>query len=1190
MQPSDRDFVHLHVHTDHSLLDGCARVDRLCERAVELGMKALAITDHGNLFGLASFFKAAKKAGIKPLLGCEIYLVYDHLRTQRPEKGQAKYYHMGILARNLKGYHNLMQLVSDAHIKGFYYKPRTDMQMLAQHAEGLIGFTGCLQGVVPQALLRGDFSAAQKATAEFIDIFGRDYFFVEIQDHGLSEQRKIIPDLLKLATEFQLKVICSNDVHYVKDGDWEAHDELLCIQTGAKVSDEKRLRYTSSQFYLKSKAEMAQIFGERPDALQNTNLIAEMCDVALPFGENHYPVFERPQESITVFQNNFDYIHDLCQKGLLDRYGIIYQHPEQASDPAYAKKLCERMDYELQIIQKTGFIDYFLIVWDFIDWAKRNQIAVGPGRGSGAGCIVAYILKITDIDPIRFGLLFERFLNPERVSPPDFDIDFCVRRRNEVIEYVRSKYGEACVGHIITFGTFGAKMIVRDLARVLDLSYSQGDRLAKMIPDDIGISLEQAVEKSYELQTEIKQNPIAAKIIENGKVIEGMVRNTGTHAAGIIISDRPLTEFVPVTLQEGALTTQYPKEPIEELGLLKMDFLGLKTLTIIADTQTYINQLYPERHFKIDQIGLDDPQTFRLLNEAKTVGVFQLESPGMQSLCRQFNISHIDEIVALIALYRPGPMEWIPDYIKGKNDPTTIEFPHPLLEDICKETYGVMVYQEQVMEAAQRIAGYTLGSADILRRAMGKKKPEEMEQQRSIFIEGAYKTNQIPEKKATAIFNILEKFAGYGFNKSHSAAYAILAYQTAYLKANFPVEFMCAVLSNELGNADKVAHFIEECTNMGIAVQGPHIQTSGEMFTPICDEQTQRWAIGFGLGAIKGVGDVAAQNILTERAKGPFLDFFDFLRRVDSRIVNKRVLEALIKSGCFDTFGYDRQALLLSIERILAQIASEQKDKASGQGSLFDLMEPQESPLLSTLHIDTQVAALPLNQKLQFEKELLGFYVSGHPMDSYACICTALDPIEDQLQAPITERTSFRLAGVVSHIQKKLSKKDNRPWALFTLDTKKTNYTIHLYADAYENYAQELVEGQVVSIQGTVQDQDGQMRFNAEAIRPLEAHLSSLIRSVTFYLGEHQAPSFLKTFKTYLMQHEGPIIPQVAIRIAEHTYLEIEVADSLRMHIDFPAFRALSMHPAILKIICKPTAVQPIRDTRFKKTYPTIKK
>jgi len=732
------DFVHLHVHSDYSLLDGCCRIDRLMDRASALGMPAIALTDHGNLFGAIEFYSAAKAKGLKALLGCEIYLVEGSRleKSGRAEDGKS-YYHMGLLARNLTGYQNLLKLVSDSHLRGFYYKPRADFETLAKHADGLIGFTGCLAAIVPQHLMHDRWEDAKKATARFIDIFGRENFFVEIQDHGIPEQRKIVPGLLKLAQEFGLKVICTNDVHYVRAEDAGPHDAMLCIQTGSKIADEQRMRFDTPQFYLKTRDEMQRIFGEVPGALTNTLAVAEMCDLAIPFpkGSERYPKYPLPPE---VKADRNGYLKQLCITGLKSRYGVDYDAPGNAADPALAKTLVERLDYELSIIGKTGFIDYFLVVWDFIAWAKNKGIPVGPGRGSGAGCLVAYVLGITNLDPLRFKLLFERFLNPERVSPPDFDIDFCMRRRGEVIDYVREKYGRDCVANIITYGTLGAKMVIRDVARVNDVPYADADRLAKMIPDEISISLEDAQKKSAELRDEIARNPVAKKIFEQALVLEGMVRNTGKHAAGIIITDRPLDEFVPLTLQEGDVTVQYDMNAVGKLGLLKMDFLGLKTLTVIADAVENIRRTVDPK-FDIEKIPFDDAKTFALLNTGRTTGVFQLESTGMQALCRQINLSSIDEIVALIALYRPGPMEWIPDYIRGKKDPETIKFPHPLIEDVCRETYGVMVYQEQVMEAARVIAGYTLGGADMLRRAMGKKDAVAMAKERDNFVAGAKK-------------------------------------------------------------------------------------------------------------------------------------------------------------------------------------------------------------------------------------------------------------------------------------------------------------------------------------------------------------------------------------------------------------------------------------------------------------------
>lgn len=1067
------------------------------------------------------------------------------------------------------------------------------MEQLAKYSEGLIGFTGCLQGVVPQFLLNGEHDKAREAMGKFVEIFGKERYFVEIQDHGIDMQLKIIPGLLKLADEFGLKVVCTNDVHYVRNTDWAPHDSLLCIQTGAKLADEKRMRYTSRQFYLKSREEMEVLFSERPDSITNTCGVAEMCDLVLPFGQNHYPVFTAPIEVQSQY-GNFEYIKDLCIKGLKDRYGFDYNDPKkfepQKGQPEdLGKILAERLDYELTTIQKTGFIDYFLIVWDFIDWARKQGISVGPGRGSGAGCIVAYALKITDIDPIRFGLLFERFLNPERVSPPDFDIDFCMRRRGEVIEYVRNKYGKDCVANIITFGTFGAKMVVRDLARVNDIPYAEADRIAKMIPDDIGITLEEAVEKSAELKAEVKVNALVGEIIEQGKIIEGMVRNTGTHAAGVIIADRPLTELIPVTLQEGVLTTQYPKDPVEQLGLLKMDFLGLKTLTVLVDAQENVRRVRGLKDFNIEKVGFEDAKTFELLNEAKTVGVFQLESGGMQSLCRQFNISNIDEIVALIALYRPGPMEWIPDYVRGKKDPESISFPHPLLEEICKETYGVMVYQEQVMEAARVIAGYTLGGADILRRAMGKKKVEEMEEQREVFIAGAEKHHGIAKKKAEEIFGILEKFAGYGFNKSHSAAYAILAYRTAYLKANFPVEFMAAVLSSELGNADKVSHFVEECGSLGIPVLGPNINESGQNFTPIVGKEGEKGSIRFGLAAVKGVGDAATFKIIEEREKnGPFRDFVDFVSRIDLRTVNKRVLECLIHTGGFDEFGDDRQHLGESLESIMGEEMSLQKDKAAGQGLLFDLIEGENGGTSAFGgKVDTSGPKMSLNQKLKYEKDLLGFYISGHPMNEYAGFDEVINSFNEESMKSLEDRASFRLCGVVTNINKRIAKKDNRAWAFFNIATRKGTYQVNIFSEAFEQYGKNMEDGEIVLINGVIQNREGEVRLNANELFPLEGRFPTLIKSVTWLLDKESGSTneFLEKLGEYVHEMQGPIGMQVAFKMDAQNVMYVNMAQSLTTKADIKKLQSLRREPGVLgmKVEVAPLAVPPVPMYRRRK-------
>ena len=1170
MTTSVDDFIHLHVHTDYSLLDGACRIDRLIDRAAHMGMNALAITDHGNLFGVADFYQKANARGIKPLLGCEIYLITDHLCTERPGRARHRYYHMGLIAQNFRGYQNLTKLVSHAHTDGFYYKPRVDMECLAAHAEGLIGFTGCLQGVVPQALLKESYEVARKWTGTMRDIFGNERYFVELQDHGIAEQHQINRDLIRLAEEFNLRIVCSNDVHYVEESHSRPHDLLLCIQTGSKVADEKRLRYPNDQFYLKSGEAMLQTFSERPDALMNTAAIAEMVDVHLPFGENHYPVFRLPEADQGSFKDNTEYLRHLSIEGLMRRYSVDYHHPRKASDPTFAATLVERVDHELGIIQTTGFVDYYLIVQDFINWALDRGIPVGPGRGSGPASLVAYLTNITGIDPLRFKLLFERMLNPERVSPPDFDIDFCMRRRDEVIGYVRHKYGEKCVANIITFGTFGAKMVVRDVARVLDIPYAEADRIAKMVPDDPKISIDLALERSRELQAEVEQNEQARQIIEQGRVIEGMVRNTGTHAAGVIIGDKPLDEYIPLTIQDKTLTTQYPKDPVEELGLLKVDFLGLKTLTVIADTEHNIRQT-EDPQFNIHEVPLDDEKAFRLINKAQTVGVFQLESGGMKNLCRQFGISNIDEIVALIALYRPGPMEWIPDYIRGKQNPEAVRFPHPLLEDICRETYGVMVYQEQVMEAAKIIAGYTLGGADILRLAMGKKKPEEMAEQREVFVQGAQKCHGIGREVALEIFAILEKFAGYGFTKAHAAAYAVLSYQTAHLKANYGVQFMAALLSSELGNSEKVARFISECGLMSISVLGPDINLSRESFTPVTQSMGGRRSIRFGLAAIKGVGDSAASGILSERDEnGDYESFRDLVARVDNKTVNKRVLECLIRSGAFDSFEEDRRFLLDDLDRSLSEVAILQRDRERGQASFFDMLGDTESLNTgrsgnATGNNGAQTAPMPLKEKLLHEKELLGFYVSGHPLNGYRGLTEALSTIGAASHQNLPDRSVFRLCGVVSSVAKKISRRDNRPWCVVNLDTRKASYDLNVYTDRFSQFGSLLEEGRVILVEGSVNHRNGDVMLSVESIRKLEPAIPELVSSVCWIVKpDESCEDFFHALRRTIDENFGKTDVKLGFILEDERVAIAETAPSLTWKLDLESYKRLRDHRAVV--------------------------
>ncbi len=1215
------------------------------DRATELGMKALALTDHGNLYGAIEFYNQAKAKGIKPLVGCELYLAANSRldRQGRSDEGKS-IFHLGLLAKNLEGYQNLLKLVSDAHLKGFYYKPRTDLETLAKYSKGLIGFTGCLASLVPQHLMHGRYEEARKACARFIDIFGKENYFVEIQDHGIPEQVQIIPGLLKLGEEFGLKVICSNDVHYVRSGDAMPHDTMLCIQTGSKVHETDRMKFTGTQFFLKSRDEMAKVFAEVPDSVTNTQLVAEMCDLTIPFpkGSERYPKYPLPPE---VKTDRAGYLKELCIEGLKTRYKLDYvavsarplvaerlakmrNYPEgqKPSAPDYTglsqeEELAIRTEYELLIISVTGFIDYFLVVWDFIDWARKHDIPVGPGRGSGAGCIVAYLLGITNLDPLRFKLLFERFLNPERVSPPDFDIDFCMRRRGLVIDYVRQKYGNDCVANIITYGTLGAKMVIRDVSRVHDLPYVDADRLAKMIPDELNIELKSAIEKSAELRAEISANPIAKKIVDQALVLEGMVRNTGKHAAGIIITDRPLDEFVPLTLQEGDVTVQFDMNAVGKLGLLKMDFLGLKTLTVIADAIENVRRT-TKPDFDLEAVGFDDPVTYALLNSGRTTGVFQLESGGMQNLCRQIGLSSIDEIVALIALYRPGPMEWIPDYVKGKKDPSTVKFPHKLLEDVCRETYGVMVYQEQVMEAAKIIAGYTLGGADMLRRAMGKKDVDAMAKERAKFVEGAKRVNNIEAKTADAIFDILNKFAGYGFNKSHSAAYAVLSYQTGFLKANYPVEFMAAMLSSELGNSEKVSHFIAECEAMGLKVLGPDVNESREMFAPAAGK------IRFGLGGIKGVGEQAAQKIIAEReANGPYKDFPDFMLRADSRAINKRVLENLTATGAFDFSGAPREELFAQIDDILAALAELQRKYPAlrketttakvvepAESMLFDMGAtqggmplPERSVLVrefaellrhtkrapamaatSNGHHDdhagldfgvgsnkaatakakttaTVERRLTSANRLQFEKELLGFYISGHPMNAYAGLAEALTTHTEEEVMLEGDRMEFRMCGIASGITKKLSRKDNRPWAFFNLASKRATISVNMYSDAFENYGRNLAENQPVVILGSVMRGDDGARLNVKECYPLDTHISQNIREITWLLHpEHkQLPEFLQKLRPILIAAGGDTRIKLGFVFEGRATPIAEAPSGLNWRLNPQIFQELRQHPAV---------------------------
>jgi DNA polymerase-3 subunit alpha len=1070
--PSDS-FVHLHLHTEYSFLDGAVRMKELMKKAADFEMPAVAITDHGNLHGAIEFYQAATNAGIKPIIGCEAYMAPGAIKD-RPNNQRDAAYHFTLLARDEAGYRNLVKLISKAHLDGFHYKPRIDKELLAAHSTGLIGLSGCLKGEINMAIQSDNLVKARQSVAEFRDIFGAGNFYLEMHDHGIEVQQKCNQMLPRLAQEFGLGLVAANDVHFLERSHHETHDVMVCIGTGKMVHDERRMRYTP-ELYFKSPAEMRALFPDHPEAITNTLVIAGRIDLKLEFGVSKFPEYPAPEG-----KTREAYLRELCYQGLHDRFG------ERAGTDS---ELVKRLDYEVDILEKAGFVSYFLIVWDFIHFAKQRGIPVGPGRGSAAGSLVAYVLGITDIDPLQFGLIFERFLNPERVSPPDIDVDFCKERRGEVLEYVRQKYGERRVSQIVTFNKMNAKSAVRDVGRVIGLSYGEADRLARMIPSGPGqqnILLAEAALANPELRRAIETEPATRQLWDHATLLEGRSRNFGVHAAGIVIGDRDLSEYVPLRRdpKEKEVITQYPMGPLNDLGLLKMDFLGLRTLTVLHDAEELIRRRVPD--FSLAQIPMDDAATFALLNRAETIGIFQLEG-GMTGFCKQFDFKAIDDIIALSALYRPGPMDLIPDYIKRKKGLAKIRYEHPLLEEVCADTYGVMIYQEQVMAAASRLAGYSLGQADLLRRAMGKKDKKKMAEERANFIEGCARTNKIAEKKANSIFDLLEKFAGYGFNKSHSAAYGLISYQTAYLKANYPVEFMAGLLSNEINNTDKISTFVGECKRMGIPILPPDVNRSGLKFSPeksaagITDPGYN--AIRYGLAAIKNVGQGAMELAIQERdAGGEYASLEDFCRRLDSRVANRKILENLVKCGAFDFLGRERAELFACIDESLAAALESQKDRASGQVSLFDEMPPPASK--PTTH---RVIPWTEHEKMSYEKELLGFYVTGHPLDAYAAL---LSDGKYQTIASLNElpdRASFRVGGAITQVDKKFTKKEGKPFAVVWLEDLTSTLEVVLWNEVYVEVAEALVLGRVIAVKGTLDRRDDALRAVAQKARVLTA-------------------------------------------------------------------------------------------------------
>ncbi len=1083
------DFVHLHLHTDYSLLDGACDIDKLVGRVKELGMPAVAMTDHGNIFGAFHFFHAAKSAGVKPIIGCELYVCKkDDHHTSRMAPDGDTYNHLLVLAENEEGYRNLAKITSEASLHGFYYKPRISKRFLAEHARGLIGLSGCLKGEVAERLVEGKYDAAKQAAGQLADIFGQQNFYVEIQNQGLEQEQTINPALHKLARELDLPLVATNDSHYLCEDDWHAQDVMICIQTGKYVQDTNRMKFQTRHFYVKSYAEMLQMFPDTPEVLRRTLDIAGRCNLKLEKIRNPFPHFEVP----AGFSLD-SYFEHIAREGFARRLNTIREVERQGRLKHTISDYEQRLVREIDIIRQMQFSGYFLIVWDFIRWAKDRGIPVGPGRGSAAGSLVSYSMEITDLDPLQHELLFERFLNPERVSMPDIDVDFCMNRRAEVINYVTQKYGRDNVAQIITFGTMMAKAAIKDVGRAMQIPYSDVDRIAKMVPATLNITLEKALKDSPPLQQAYDSEAQVKELIDTARRLEGMVRNAGVHAAGVVISPQPLLELVPLhKTKNGEIVTAFDMKAIEKMGLLKMDFLGLTTLTILDDALKLVKQVHGE-DLHWNMIALDDKETYeKVFHSGLTSGVFQFESHGMRDVLRRYRPNTVEDLTALNALYRPGPIQggMIDDFIERKWGRRKAEYELPELEPILRETLGVIVYQEQVMQIANRLAGYSLGEADLLRRAMGKKKAEEMAAQRERFMQGAAERG-IPARKAEKIFDLMEQFAGYGFNKSHSAAYALLAYQTAYLKTHYPVEFMAALLTSVTGSTDDVVKYINECREMGIAVEPPDINVSDANFTP------HGKAIRFGLAAIKNVGQNAIESIVAARKKlEQFRSFFDFCENVDLRLLNKRVVESLIKSGAMDSLGRRKQ-LFDAVDKAMDRGQKTQRDIEAGQHGLFGVFDEPQLPSSQAEYLDG--AEWDEHQRLAAEKEILGFFITGHPLQKYQSKLEefgALSTEEIGAMKQSTGKDEIFTAGIITNLRVAKSRKGDF-YAQGVLEDMLGTVDLIVFPEAYRRLQEKVKLEVPVLIKGGVRVEEGaNPKLLVGDIEPLEQAKPKLPRAI----------------------------------------------------------------------------------------------
>jgi DNA polymerase III subunit alpha len=1094
MNSTKLEFAHLHLHTEYSLLDGACHIDELVDQAARFGMKSLAITDHGNMFGAVAFHDACREKGVKPILGCEIYVAIGSRLDKNASGISEAYNHLTLLAANDEGYHNLIKLVSIGYTEGFYHRPRIDKEVLQKHNRGLVCLSGCLSSEIGVALRNGNEAGALRSVGEFGEIFDEGRFFLEIMDHGMEAQRRVTSALTRIHDRTGLPLVATNDAHYLLKDDAHAHDVLLCIGTGKKVQESERFRFESEEFYLKDAEEMARVFPDHPEALANTLRVAEMCDFTLK-EVSTLPAFDVPP-GFTIES----YFEKVTRDGFEDRWRTFGPLAE-AGRLRYPKAdYASRLDKEIGVIRRVGFGGYFLIVWDFIRHARERGIPVGPGRGSAAGSLVAYALRITDIDPIEKDLIFERFLNEERISPPDIDIDFCENRRGEVIEYVTRKYGRDNVAQIITFGTMKAKAVVRDVGRVLDMSYADVDRIAKMIPFDLKMTLDKALEESPPLKEAYEKDAKVKELIDISRRLEGTTRHASTHAAGVVISPQPLTDLVPLFKGTTAdITTQFDMKGVERIGLLKMDFLGLRTLTLIDNCAKMVEAQTGLR-LEPDLFPVDDPRTYESFTAGRTSGLFQFESDGMRDILKRFKPDRLEHLTALNALYRPGPMQMIDDFIRRRHGQTRVTYDHPALEPLLKETYGVIVYQEQVMQIASVLAGYSLGEADILRKAMGKKKLEVMATQKDKFLKGCADKG-VPEKKANKIWDLMETFAGYGFNKSHSAAYAWVAYQTAYLKANHPAYFMAALLTSERANTDKMVQYIGECRDMGIRVLPPDVNESEMFFTVVqraAGDEAGRDDTRFGLAAIRNVGEGAVEAVLKARREGgPFRSLFDFCERVDLRAVNRRVVESLIKSGSFDSLDARRSALWGAIDWAMETGQRRQRDREDGQVSLFGMLGGQDDPATAAPDRIPDRPAWGEGERLAFEKESLGFFITGHPLERFREELAQWATATTGRLAELSGAAEVTVGGIITGLRLIKTRKGDR-MASFVLEDLEGSAEALVFPETYKKAAARLADDLVVLVKGKPEVLDeGQARILVSEVLPLEQAKMAEARFVT---------------------------------------------------------------------------------------------